>query len=98
MGLPDEEPVAYARGSVLANAARLRGKKLLLVHGLRDENVHARHTVRLMAELEEQSVDYDALVLPRSRHRPSPPAAGAAVLRRTEQFFVQHLLSEAFAF
>lgn len=50
LGRPDEDPAAYARTSLLADAARLE-RPLLLVHGLADDNVVAAHTLQLSSAL-----------------------------------------------
>ena len=43
MGLPTENVQGYASSSVLTHTETMKGK-LLLVHGLIDENVHFRHS------------------------------------------------------
>jgi dipeptidyl-peptidase 4 len=50
LGRPDTDPEAYARSSLIADAARLE-RPLLLVHGLADDNVVAAHTLRLSSAL-----------------------------------------------
>ncbi|MCO1657806.1 S9 family peptidase [Pseudonocardia humida] len=50
LGHPDEQPDAYARSSLLDDAAAL-SRPLLLVHGLADDNVVAAHTLRLSSAL-----------------------------------------------
>jgi dipeptidyl-peptidase-4 len=50
LGRPDEYPEAYARTSLLVDAAELT-RPLLLVHGLADDNVVAAHTLRLSSAL-----------------------------------------------
>ncbi|MEV0095545.1 prolyl oligopeptidase family serine peptidase [Streptomyces sp. NPDC050738] len=50
LGLPEEEPEAYERSSLLPHAHRLT-RPLMLVHGLADDNVHLVHTLRLSAAL-----------------------------------------------
>ncbi len=50
LGQPDIDADAYARSSVLADAAALT-RPLLLVHGLADDNVVSAHTLRLSAAL-----------------------------------------------
>jgi len=44
--------------------------KLMLVHGLIDENVHFRHTVRLINALIRSRKSYDLLLFPDERHMP----------------------------
>jgi dipeptidyl-peptidase-4 len=50
LGHPDTEPQAYARTSLLPDAAKLT-RPLLLVHGLADDNVVSAHTLQLSAAL-----------------------------------------------
>lgn len=50
LGHPDEQPEAYERSSVVADAAALT-RPLLLVHGLADDNVVAAHTLQLSSAL-----------------------------------------------
>lgn len=50
LGRPDTDPDAYARSSLLDDAAKLT-RPLLLVHGLADDNVVAAHTLRLSSAL-----------------------------------------------
>jgi dipeptidyl-peptidase-4 len=50
LGHPDQDPDAYARSSLLGDAAELT-RPLLLVHGLADDNVVAAHTLRLSSAL-----------------------------------------------
>jgi dipeptidyl-peptidase-4 len=47
----------------------LRGK-LLLIHGMIDENVHFRHTARLINHLMAERKPYEILLFPDERHMP----------------------------
>jgi dipeptidyl-peptidase-4 len=69
MGTPQSNPEGYKDSSVLSHVSQLRGK-LLLVHGMTDENVHFRHTARLIVALTEANKDYDLIVFPEERHMP----------------------------
>ena len=69
MGTPQSNPEGYHDSSVLTHAAKLQGR-LLLVHGMVDENVHFRHTARLIVALTAADKDYDLLVFPEERHMP----------------------------
>ena len=69
MGTPAENPDGYERSSVLAHAHNIRGK-LMLVHGGIDENVHFRHTARLINRLIEHRATYTLLLFPKERHLP----------------------------
>ena len=69
MGLPQENPAGYESGSVMAHVANLEGK-LLLLHGLIDENVHFRHTARLINALIKARKPYNLMIFPDARHSP----------------------------
>ncbi|KAM0000557.1 putative dipeptidyl-peptidase IV transcription factor WD40-like family [Helianthus debilis subsp. tardiflorus] len=71
MGMPNENKVGYSYGSVMNHVDRLKGK-LLLVHGLIDENVHFRHTARLVNALVGARKPYELLIFPDARHMPRP--------------------------
>ncbi|HSR85942.1 MAG TPA: prolyl oligopeptidase family serine peptidase [Streptosporangiaceae bacterium] len=50
LGLPADEPDAYAQSSLLADAPKLT-RPLLLIHGLADDNVVVAHSLRFSAAL-----------------------------------------------
>ncbi len=90
MGLPATNEAAYQTSSVLPFAKNLTGK-LLLVHGLVDENVHARHTMRLVEALATAAQDYELLLFPEARHMPRNPADLAYLERHLVEFLRRHL-------
>ena len=69
MGTPAGNPDGYRDSSVMHHVAGLTGK-LLLVHGMIDENVHFRHTARLINALITARKPYDLLLFPDERHMP----------------------------
>lgn len=69
MGLPAENPQGYQQSSVLAHVKTMVGR-LLIVHGLIDENVHFRHTARLINALIAARKSYELLLFPDERHLP----------------------------
>src|SRR5581483_15312 len=73
LSAPAENSAGYAASSTLPLAARLVGH-LLVVHGLIDENVHFRHTARLIAALQAAERPFDLLILPADRHLPRDEA------------------------
>jgi dipeptidyl-peptidase-4 len=64
---PAENPAGYAASSVLAAAKDLHGR-LLIVHGLMDDNVHAQNSLRLVDALQQAGKDFELMVYPRARH------------------------------
>ncbi|MDR1170275.1 MAG: prolyl oligopeptidase family serine peptidase, partial [Prevotellaceae bacterium] len=67
MDHPKENPEGYKQSSVLSHAGNLKGK-LLLTHGLIDENVHIQNTFQLVSELEDHNKYFDLVVYPSCRH------------------------------
>jgi dipeptidyl-peptidase-4 len=88
LGMPDAELEAYRRSSPLDAAAGLRGG-LLLIHGALDENVHLRHSVRLVGRLQAAGIDVELVILPHDRHR----ARSAMGLQARDRRTVRHLLT-----
>ena len=70
MGTPQNNPEGYRDGAVTTHVEGLSGK-LLLVHGMVDENVHFRHTARLITALTAAQKPYDLQLYPEERHMPA---------------------------
>ncbi|HEX9108568.1 MAG TPA: DPP IV N-terminal domain-containing protein, partial [Longimicrobiales bacterium] len=69
MSTPQDNPEGYRASSVMTYVDEMRGQ-LLLVHGLIDENVHFRHTARLINSLIKARKPYDLFLFPDERHMP----------------------------
>jgi dipeptidyl aminopeptidase/acylaminoacyl peptidase len=67
MRTPQENPEGYNATSVVRAAAKLHGK-LLLVHGMIDDNVHLQNSVQLADALQRADRDFEMMFYPRSRH------------------------------
>jgi len=91
MDTPAENPDGYAASSVLTHAGKLKGK-LLLTHGLRDENVHAQNTFQLISVLEDLQKDFELMIYPESRH--GYRNAKREHSRRMEREFIDRYLLE----
>ncbi|MCB0011834.1 MAG: DPP IV N-terminal domain-containing protein [Anaerolineales bacterium] len=90
MGLPADNPDGYEVASVLNHVAGIQGK-LLLVHGLIDENVHFRHTARLINALIAARKPYDLLLFPDERHSPRRLGDRVYMEERVRDYFLAHL-------
>ncbi len=51
MGLPTDNSSGYDKSSVMTHVSHLNSGRLMLMHGLIDENVHFRHTARLVTAI-----------------------------------------------
>lgn len=92
MGLPGENAAGYAVSSPLAHVGGINGK-LLLVHGLIDENVHFRHTARLINALIGARKGYELLLFPDERHMPRREEDRVYLEGRVREFLVGALRS-----
>ncbi len=86
MGTPENNPAGYHDSSVLPHAAALVGK-LLIIHGLLDENVHFRHTARFTTELIAAGKPFDLLTLPEARHSSRRQEDRKYVAEKMAKFF-----------
>ncbi len=64
---PKENPQGYAKSSCVAGAKNLTGK-LLIVHGMMDDNVHMQNSVQLADALQRANKTFEMMLYPRSRH------------------------------
>jgi dipeptidyl-peptidase-4 len=93
MGLPAENAEGYEASAVFPYVGGMRGR-LMLVHGLIDENVHFRHTARLMNRLIAARHDYEALLFPDERHGPRKLEDRVYLEQRLTGFLESALLGE----
>jgi dipeptidyl-peptidase-4 len=67
MNTPAQNPEGYEKTSVTRAAANLHGK-LLILHGLIDDNVHVQNTAHLILELQRANKDFELMIYPLARH------------------------------
>ncbi len=91
MGLPEENAAGYQASSTMTHASRIKGK-LLLIHGLIDENVHFRHTARLINALTRNRVPYELMLFPDERHMSRRLEDRVFMEERIRDFFIQNLM------
>lgn len=64
---PKENPEGYAKSSCIAAAKSLHGR-LLIIHGMIDDNVHLQNSVQLADALQRANKDFEMMFYPQSRH------------------------------
>ena len=94
MGLPSDNAEGYRESAVFDHVANMRGR-LMIVHGLIDENVHFRHTTRLINKLIAAGKDYDLLIFPDERHSPRRLRDRIYMEQRISDYLVTHLMLNA---
>ena len=71
--------------------------KLLLVHGMIDENVHFRHTARLVNALVAAGKPYELLIFPDERHMPRGLKDRTYMEQRIWEFIERNLWKARFS-
>ena len=90
LGLPQEQPEAYGRASLLGDAARLE-RPLMLIHGLADDNVVAAHTLQLSSALLAAGRPHTVLPLSGVTHMTPQEVVAENLLLLQVEFLRTHL-------
>ena len=69
---PQNNREGYERSSVLRAAKDLNGR-LLLIHGMMDDNVHMQNTTKFVYELQKAGKQFDLMLYPTQRHGVNNP-------------------------
>jgi dipeptidyl-peptidase-4 len=64
---PQLNPDGYQKSSVVSAAADLKGR-LLVLHGLKDDNVHPENSIQLANALQKADRQFELMLYPTSRH------------------------------
>jgi dipeptidyl-peptidase-4 len=90
MERPQENPDGYRRSSPVHHAAKLRGK-LLLVHGVVDDNVHFQDSMILAEELQKANIQFDFMAYPKSTHAFSGADVGTHLYNLLTRYITENL-------
>lgn len=92
MSTPQLNQEGYQVGNAMEYVAQLQdSQKLLLVHGLIDENVHFRHTARFINALIHARKRYDVMLFPNERHSPRSVQDRIYMEERIIEYVMVHL-------
>ena len=93
MDTPQDNPEGYEKSSVFYHLDRLETElpKLMLVHGMADDNVTFDNTTRLMAELQQRGIVFDLMTYPGQRHGIRGQALGTHLMKSRMAFLDRHL-------
>lgn len=93
MSTPADNPTGYLKGSVVNRASDFPDEenRLLLIHGLIDENVHFRHTSLIVNALIKACKPYQLQVYPNERHGIRQPDTSEHYETSILSFLLQHL-------
>lgn len=87
MQTPQTNLEGYKKTSVVESAKDLSGK-LLLIHGMMDDNVHAQNSMQFMDALQKANKDFELMIYPNDRH-----GIGGAHYRRLMTDFMKRTLN-----
>jgi dipeptidyl-peptidase-4 len=90
METPATNADGYVQTSVLTHVNEIRGR-LLLIHGMLDENVHFRHSARLLNALIQAGKPVDTLFFPNERHMLRFLPNRVYLNKRIDAYFLAHL-------
>jgi dipeptidyl aminopeptidase/acylaminoacyl peptidase len=90
LGDPKADAENYRRSSPIDHAEGLR-KPLLILHGLKDGNVFAQDSIRLIEKLIQLGKEFDAMLYPSQDHGFTDPESWIDEYRRIERLFRREL-------
>jgi dipeptidyl-peptidase-4 len=67
MDTPQNNPEGYAKSSVVKAAKDLHGR-LLLLHGMMDDNVHLQNATTFVQALQKAEKDFEVMFYPEMQH------------------------------
>ncbi len=90
LGLPEENPDAYAASSLLRRAAQLE-RPMLIIHGLADDNVLVANSLQLSSALLAAGRPHSVLPLSGVTHMTPQEVVAENLLRLEVGFLAEHL-------
>jgi len=87
---PKDNPEGYQASSPINFAGKLK-RRLLLVHGLVDDNVHFQDSILLADELQKANKQFDFMPYPRSTHAFSGDAVGTHLYNYLSRYIQENL-------
>ena len=90
MAMPTDNVDGYKSATVATHLDGLRAR-LLLIHGMADDNVLFTNSTTLMSELQSRGVEFDLMTYPGMRHGPGNPKTKFHIYRGIEAFFAREL-------
>jgi len=90
LGRPQDNAAGYAASSVLPYAKDLKGK-LLVMHGMADDNVLFLHSTKLFRKLQDLGKPFDIMVYPGAKHGLTRQQVGRHAYATIKRFFDENL-------
>jgi len=91
MSTLEDNTAGYERSSVVANAAKLSGR-LLMIHSMMDDNVHPQNTMQLFTSFTNAGKDIEARIYPPGRHGAAYNGESARLISEAQFDFLSRWL------
>jgi dipeptidyl-peptidase 4 len=91
MGKPQDDVDAYKRANVL-EFAKFMKPRMLILHGMADDNVLFTHSTLLFKKLQEEGKIYESVLYPGAKHGISGKENQKHVFKTVTDFFERYLL------
>lgn len=92
LGMPQDNPQGYEMSAVFPHLRQLQGK-LLLMHGMADDNVVFTHSLRLMQALQTLGKPFELMTYPGAKHAMQRKSVAIHRFNLILDFFKRHLCS-----
>ena len=90
LDLPEAEPAAYDRSSLLAHAGKL-SRPMMIIHGTADDNEYFIHSLKLVDALFRAGKRFDFLPLPRVTHQIADPLVRERLWGQVARYLMESL-------
>jgi dipeptidyl-peptidase-4 len=90
LGHPDSNEEGYRNSSVFPYAESLTGR-VLIIHGMADDNVLFTNSTKLYKTLQDQNIDFDIMNYPGAKHGLSGRRVNIHRYSLMDRFFSQHV-------
>ncbi len=90
LGMPDAPGEVYENSSVFKYLPGIKGK-LMLVHGMADDNVFFDHSVKLIAAMQKNGVQFDLMTYPGQKHSFIGEDVKIHLANLQVSYFLEHL-------
>ncbi len=87
---PQNNRKGYDDNSILKAAKNLSGR-LMLIHGVMDDNVHMQNTIQFANELQKEGKQFDLMLYPTQRHGVTNPAQVKHLYTMMTEFILRNL-------
>lgn len=94
MDTPKNNPDGYKNAQVSTHLDSLKAR-LLLIHGMADDNVLFTNSTQLMSDLQARGIGFDLMTYPGMKHGPSNPKTRLHIYSGISEFFKRELKPES---